>query len=136
MAVAEKKLTDRLCGKLTQIEAIRRGVKYAAFTQIVDELDLADATVADFVGLTTRTLARRKAGREAFSPGVSERMLRLSRLYDLATDVFENSQLARAWLNTPNMVLQNQIPLSLIDTDVGARQVEDALLRIEYGVYA
>jgi putative toxin-antitoxin system antitoxin component (TIGR02293 family) len=41
---------------------------------------------------------------------------------------------AATWLSRPNRALNGEIPIRLLDTDVGARQVEDILGRIEYGV--
>jgi putative toxin-antitoxin system antitoxin component (TIGR02293 family) len=37
------------------------------------------------------------------------------------------------WLRRPNRALGNQTPLELMDTDIGAKQVEDVLGRIEHG---
>ena len=42
---------------------------------------------------------------------------------------------ARAWLKHPNRGLGDEVPLSLLDTDIGARQVEDVLIRLEYGIH-
>ena len=41
---------------------------------------------------------------------------------------------ASTWLRRPNRALNNERPLRLLDTDVGARQVEDILGRIAHGV--
>jgi putative toxin-antitoxin system antitoxin component (TIGR02293 family) len=43
---------------------------------------------------------------------------------------------ARAWLKTPNRALGNEVPLSLMDTDTGSRQVEEVLLRLNYGIFS
>jgi putative toxin-antitoxin system antitoxin component (TIGR02293 family) len=43
---------------------------------------------------------------------------------------------AGEWLRTPNRALGGERPLDLLDTDVGAREVEDVLGRIAYGVYS
>lgn len=40
------------------------------------------------------------------------------------------------WLQTPNRALGGERPLDQLDTDVGAREVEDLLGRIAYGVYS
>ena len=41
---------------------------------------------------------------------------------------------AAMWLSRPNRALNGELPIRLLDTDVGARQVEDLLGRIEHGV--
>jgi putative toxin-antitoxin system antitoxin component (TIGR02293 family) len=43
---------------------------------------------------------------------------------------------AIAWLGTANRALGGDRPLDVLDTDVGARMVEDILGRIAYGVYS
>ena len=41
---------------------------------------------------------------------------------------------AVAWLRRPNRALGRHVPLELLDNDLGARQVEDVLGRIQHGV--
>ena len=40
------------------------------------------------------------------------------------------------WLRSPNQALGGRIPLELLDTDLGRRQIEEILGRIEQGVYS
>jgi uncharacterized protein (DUF2384 family) len=37
------------------------------------------------------------------------------------------------WLQRPNRALNGELPIRLLDTDIGARQVEDILGKIEHG---
>ena len=48
----------------------------------------------------------------------------------------ESEANARQWLNAPQFGLGGAIPLEYAGTEVGAREVEDLLGRIEYGVYS
>jgi putative toxin-antitoxin system antitoxin component (TIGR02293 family) len=41
---------------------------------------------------------------------------------------------AARWLRRPNRALGNQAPLDLMDSDIGTRQVEEVLGRIEHGI--
>jgi uncharacterized protein (DUF2384 family) len=43
---------------------------------------------------------------------------------------------ARLWLLAPNRALGGEVPLHMLDTDIGARQVEEVLLRLSYGVFS
>jgi uncharacterized protein (DUF2384 family) len=43
---------------------------------------------------------------------------------------------ARGWLKTPNRALGCEMPLDLLDTVIGARQLEEVLLRINYGIFS
>jgi putative toxin-antitoxin system antitoxin component (TIGR02293 family) len=47
-----------------------------------------------------------------------------------------NKEKAVEWLRTPNRALAGERPLDQLDTDLGAREVEDVLGRIAYGVYS
>ena len=76
---------------------------------------------------------RKKSGR--FSPEESERLLRIARIFERATALYDGDQDgAREWLQTPIPSLANQRPLDLAQTEPGAREVEDLIGRIEYGV--
>ena len=43
---------------------------------------------------------------------------------------------ARRWLSSPQVGLGGALPLEYAETEVGAREVENLLGRIEYGVYS
>jgi putative toxin-antitoxin system antitoxin component (TIGR02293 family) len=53
-----------------------------------------------------------------------------------AVEVMESEENARQWLASPQLGLGGAIPLDYATTEVGAREVEDLLGRIEYGVYS
>jgi putative toxin-antitoxin system antitoxin component (TIGR02293 family) len=54
----------------------------------------------------------------------------------MATGTLGTSEKASRWLQAPNMALDDQHPLDLLDTDLRARSVETILMRIEYGLYS
>lgn len=66
----------------------------------------------------------------------SDRAVRLARVFAQAEDVFEDRDKARAWLCRPNRALGGKTPLSLLDTDLGVRQVDTIMGRIEHGVFS
>ena len=82
-----------------------------------------------------RTLARRKREKR-LRPDESDRLFRLGRIAALAEDVLGTRQKATHWLHQPNRALGNAVPLRQLDTEPGARQVEDLLLRIAHGAYS
>lgn len=65
-----------------------------------------------------------------------DRVVRYARLMGLATQVLESPENARLWLSMPKKGLGGAIPLEYAETEFGAREVEDLLGRIEYGVYS
>ncbi len=52
-----------------------------------------------------------------------------------ATKALGSPQAAARWFATPQLALNKQRPLDLLGTAEGTTLVEDALVRIEYGVY-
>jgi putative toxin-antitoxin system antitoxin component (TIGR02293 family) len=87
------------------------------------------------LGISKATLHRRKAtGR--LDPGESDRVVRFARLMGKAVEVLESKESARQWLSAPQFGLGGAVPLDYAETEVGAREAEDLLMRIEYGVYS
>ncbi len=70
------------------------------------------------------------------SVNTAKRLYRITTAYEHAADIFEDSDIAWDWLQSPNGVLGWKIPLDLRETDEGAKQVETILGRIDYGVYS
>lgn len=117
------------------IERLKRGLPASAFEQLREQLDVASDALARLTGVSTRTLARRKQDDEPLAPATSERLLRIARLYEIATDVLMSEAEARRWLKAPNAALGGQSPLDYADTEPGAREVEDLLGRLAHGVF-
>jgi len=72
------------------------------------------------------------------TPGESERLVRLVRVYSEATQLFGDEQAALDWLNTPADYLQDDnptTPMKLAETDSGARIVEALLQRTAFGMF-
>ena len=114
--------------------AVRQGLPWAAFEAIVAFLAISQAELAATLHIHARTLSRRReAGRlEAME---SDRLFRLARVVAHALSVFEATEQTRDWLESPNRSLGGLRPLDLLDTDAGAREVDDALGRIEHGIF-
>jgi putative toxin-antitoxin system antitoxin component (TIGR02293 family) len=63
-------------------------------------------------------------------------LVRFARIATFASDVLGDDAKASRWLQRPNRALSGRQPLSLLDTDLGAREVEAILGRIEHGVFS
>jgi putative toxin-antitoxin system antitoxin component (TIGR02293 family) len=120
-------------GKL--IEAIRTGLPVEELEALRRGLDIPMDKLAPKLGISKATLYRRKLqGR--LGPEESDRILRFARLMGKAVEVLEDEDAARRWLRSPQVGLGGATPLDYAETEVGAREVEDLLGRIEYGVYS
>src|SRR6185436_10781107 len=108
----------------------------------VKELNELQATLgvpmnklALMLGISKATLHRRKAeGR--LDQAESDRVVRFAKLMGKAVEVLELEENARQWLASPQFGLGGAVPLEYAETEVGAREVENLLGRIEHGVYS
>jgi putative toxin-antitoxin system antitoxin component (TIGR02293 family) len=118
------------------IEEILAGFSFKTLETFSSESNLPVAEIASLIEVPQRTLARRKVvGR--LSSEESERLLRLSRIFEKAVALFEgNVDAAVAWLRRPKRALGDKSPLIYSRTEVGARQVEDLIGALEQGVFA
>jgi putative toxin-antitoxin system antitoxin component (TIGR02293 family) len=124
----------RASDSLSLAERIEEGFPVRTFVRLQRTLDMGSSDLARIVNITLRTLARRKAtGR--LEPDESDRLLRVASMYRAALDLFESDRAAAlAWLSRPNRALNGKAPLLLATTDVGAREVERLITRLEHGV--
>lgn len=115
------------------IARIRRGLAIDEFTSLAEWLGSTEDELAGWLGLARATLHRRKkAG--MLDATESERLIRVARLMARATEVFESEESARSWLKRPAMPCAGESPLAFADTEIGAREVEFLLGRVEHGV--
>jgi putative toxin-antitoxin system antitoxin component (TIGR02293 family) len=116
-------------------DAVRKGLPFSAFEAVSKHLEITPQHITAVLGIPPRTIARRKAARH-LTPQESDRLYRLARAISQAVEVLGTIDKARVWLKTPNRALGGEAPLDLLDTDIGARQVEEVLLRLNYGIFS
>lgn len=118
-----------------QRKKVLRGYSFDAFESAVKEIGLSQKQLSLLVGITESTLTRRKRERQPLTTVESDRLYRVARIAALAFEVFGDENKARIWMKRPNDVLDGEIPINLLETEIGAKQVEDELHRIFYGIY-
>jgi putative toxin-antitoxin system antitoxin component (TIGR02293 family) len=116
-------------------QALREGLPFGAFVALQNALELGVTDLADVLGIAARTLARRKSARY-LSPIESDRLYRIAYVTLLASEVLGSLEKARLWLQRENRALAGEPPFRLLDTEIGERQVEEVLLRINHGIYS
>jgi putative toxin-antitoxin system antitoxin component (TIGR02293 family) len=77
-----------------------------------------------------------KRRRERLSPAESERTERMARVVAMAEDVWRDREQARRFLTAPHPELGGKAPLDAALTELGARQAEEVMARILYGLPA
>lgn len=115
--------------------AVRKGLPFSSFEAVSKHLDISPQHITTVLGIPPRTIARRKAARY-LTPQESDRLYRLARAVAQTIEVLGTIEKARVWLKTPNRALGGEVPLDLLDTDIGARQVDEVLLRLSYGIFS
>lgn len=125
----------KMRSNLDFLKEIRKGFSTKIVNDFCSELHLSQHDLAKSLSINPRTLARRKTEKRLHADE-SDKFYRLALILSLAIEVLEDEQQAVQWLLTPKKVLGGEIPLSLLDTEAGAREIEDLLGRIEYSVYS
>ena len=117
------------------IARLRKGLTIHAFKHLSDTIKISPTRLAEITNIASRTMSRRvKEGKLQFAE--SERVFRLASVFDKAVDVLGDTDHARRWFKTPLKALEGKSPLEYSDTDIGAREVEDLLGRLENGVFS
>ena len=117
------------------VKAIKKGFPYRTFERLCLNSSLPVARVMALVGIPRRTMTRRKRdGR--FLPDESDRLLRASRLFGQTLALFEGDRRAAAeWLTTAQQAFAGALPIDLAKTEIGAREVETLIGRLEHGIF-
>lgn len=117
------------------IEELHAGLPVWELHDLQTSLDVPMEKLVPMLGISKATLHRRKAeGR--LGSAESDRVVRFARLMGKAVEVFETEENARQWLTSAQFGLGGAVPLEYAETEVGAREVEELLGRIEHGVYS
>lgn len=135
MTTATLRKTTGIASVQEQIGRIQAGLSFRGVRNLQAALGLPLEKIAAFLGMSRATLHRRKA-KGKIARNESERLIRYQRLLKKAVDVFGDSAAAREWLTRSQPGLGNAKPVEFARTELGAREVENLLGRIEYGVYS
>lgn len=143
----ERTLGQCVSNEQDLIKIVRSGLPQAALEALSQRFDLSTDLVVATLELQTPTSihhmkqlqpnARNAATAQVrLSVDESDRLLRLAMVAAIAVDILGGQREVSAWLQAPNRALGGVTPLSRMDTDVGVRQVECVLGRIEHGVFS
>ena len=135
-ATREKKTASAKAKHPTElIRQIQKGLPFSDLKVLQGSIDMPFEQLAAKLSISRSTLQRRKAAGR-LSPDESDKVMRFSRLLEHATKVFGDANKARAWLKFPQRGLGGAVPLDYAETEIGAREVDNLLGRIDYGVYS
>jgi putative toxin-antitoxin system antitoxin component (TIGR02293 family) len=118
------------------IEALQLGLPFQELQVLQTSLAVPSEKLAPMLGISKATFHRSKGAASRLNSAVSDRVVRYARLLGFAVKVFGNLEDAKLWLNAPQFGLGGAVPLEYAKTEIGAREVENLLGRIQYGVYS
>ncbi len=129
---------ERVLGRrIRTLEQLRRaveaGLPVAALSRVAEHVASydVDAAAVKYRIVPKATLHRRDT---RLTLEESERLERLARITALAESVWEDAALAHEFLTNPQPQLEGMRPIDLTRSDLGARQVEQLLMKIEYAL--
>jgi len=124
----------RLSNTVKIIKRVEEGFSFHALERFQKNTQIPTSDLAELVDIKIRTLRRRKEeGR--LEPDESDRLLRVSRVFAMSLELFEgDAAAARRWFYTPAKALGGEKPITFARTELGTREVEALIDRLEQGV--
>ncbi len=121
----------------TMNDRVRTGLPVTSLESLAARLDMTASRLSEqYLDISRPTLTRRRQAGH-LTPSESDRAVRFARLLELATELMDGDAVAgRRWLTSPLPILGDESPLQYARTEVGAREVEQLIGRLEHGVYS
>jgi len=116
------------------ISMIRNGVPGDSIAKVAEIMMLPKTQLYSLLHISPRTAQR--AASSNLDVEKSSHLVQITKVYSRCLRIFQDSGRAIIWLQSSNYSLGDQSPLDLMDTSEGIELVQDALTRIEYGVFA
>lgn len=126
---------ERQVDSAVELAAIVHGGLEPASVERLLQLGVSERLMFDNV-IPRRTYQRRRNSGQKLTPDESDRVERVARLFSLANLVFEDTAKAVHWLDTPKQQFEERAPFEIAASSIGAKAVEDVLLRAYYGFSA
>jgi putative toxin-antitoxin system antitoxin component (TIGR02293 family) len=118
------------------VREIERGFSFGTLERVRRETGLPLDRLATSIGISPRTLTRRKKNSK-LKAWESDRLVSISRLLAFALELFEgDTEKAAHWFVVANRALGDVSPLEMAATETGAREVENLIGRLEHGVFS
>jgi putative toxin-antitoxin system antitoxin component (TIGR02293 family) len=121
--------------RLELVEYIREGFPFQQVSALAKEAGVSLDDLIEFGVIPRRTWTHSRQS-QRFTPTQSARLARFFRIHQRAKSTFGSEDKAMRWLKRPARPLQGHAPVGLLDTEEGARLVEDLLTRIDHGIAA
>ena len=115
------------------VERVRDGLDFGEFHAFREMLGITEERLGGLLGMSRATLHRRKKSGH-LDRSESDRLVRYARIFHCVVAFFQSKEAAVKWLSSPAIAFNGETPLDYADTEIGAREVEALIWRIENGV--
>jgi len=117
------------------IELSNQGLTKASIESLIDHLGVTKKNFTeDILHFSVKTLERKKS-LDKLDKYTSSHVIEIAKVVEHAYEVFEDENIVKRWLKTPNNALKQMKPLDLFYIPTGLAMVDNILGRIEDGVY-
>jgi putative toxin-antitoxin system antitoxin component (TIGR02293 family) len=134
MVARVESLIDKLKDPKKEMGLVRSGLKTIEVESFLEQEDLSIKDVLERLVIPSSTYFAKKKNHQALDSYTSEKFIRLFSVMIMASKILGKLE-AKNWLFKKIPSLGNEIPINLLDTEVGHRLVTQALLQIKYGIY-
>ncbi len=115
------------------VETLQDGLRWRNAEQLRQFAGLTTHEFADALNVSERTYQRRRNA--LLSAGMSNRAYRLGQLVDQAIELYNGDlETGLRWLKTPNAALDHKTPFTVLQSEVGADQVERLIGQLRAGI--
>ena len=118
---------------LDLIKISKRGIKIEMLQSLLANTSLTASEIAAYLHISLRSIQRQKG---SFSVPISERILKIAKLYAKGYKVFGDRDNFNTWLELPNITLGGKKPKEFLYHIFGIDLLLNELGRIEHGVLA
>ncbi|MBQ0787470.1 MAG: DUF2384 domain-containing protein [Oceanihabitans sp.] len=117
------------------IEITRKGLPKSVVYTISNLLGIPMEKMSALIHVSHRTI-QRKSDVELLNVYPTEQILEITEVIYRGIEVLGTLEAFTSWLHSEIRVLNDQKPISFLDTSFGTSLIKDTLGRIEFGVYS
>jgi putative toxin-antitoxin system antitoxin component (TIGR02293 family) len=135
ITMATQNLFSALQDPIKEMRLIRSGLETKVIESFLKKEKILVTDILVRLDIPPSTYFAKKKNHQPLDTYTTEKFIRLVSVIKMAADILGKTE-AKNWIYRSIPSLGNEAPLDLLDTEVGHRLVEQALLQIKYGMYA
>ena len=136
VVLGKKYIRSRLDNRYGFIQVASRGINANVISNFRKYFSLSRIAVAEYLSISEPTIYRWTKDNKKLERNFSVKLLEISELFLLGSEIFGSKERFFKWLNLPNTALGGMEPRELVEIPEGVSKVRDILGRIEHGVYS